>query len=235
MALPKIDLPIFEVIVPHSGESVKMRPFTVKEEKVLLVAQEAEDASAELIAMKQVLGNCLIDVDVDNLPLFELEFLLLQLRARSVDNLITFNVSDPDTNEAVTLELKVDEIDITIPEGHAMSKEVKLNDNYNLFLKYPSIDAFGVITTMDPEDPLINYYIMRECLDKVASEDEIDNFSDYTSEEIDAFMEDLPGAVLQKIVKFFETMPKLRHEIKYTNSEGKEQTFVVEGTRSFFI
>jgi hypothetical protein len=88
---------------------------------------------------------------------------------------------------------------------------------------------------MDPNDPLVNYFVMISCLDKLASEDEVHNFKDYSNEEIDSFMENLTGNVIKEIQRFFETMPKLRHEMKYTNKEGKEQTFVIEGMRSFFI
>lgn len=233
MALPKIDLPIFELELPSTGEKVKYRPFTVKEEKILLVAQESKDAQQEILATKQVVNNCLIDKDISNLAMFDLEYVLLILRSRSVDNSMTFNVRDPDTKESVTLELDIENIKLVKIDNH--TNKVKINEEYTLFLKYPTIDQYIDISNMDSADPLVNYYIMVSCLDNVASEDEIHHFKDYKPEEVDAFMEGVTGEVVKQIQTFFETMPRLRHELKYTNKEGKEQTFVLEGMRTFFM
>lgn len=233
MALPKIDLPIFELELPSTGEKIKYRPFTVKEEKILLVAQESKDGQQEVLATKQVVNNCLIDKDISNLAMFDLEYVLLILRSRSVDNSMTFNVRDPDTKESVTLELDIENIKLVKIDNH--TNKVKINEEYTLFLKYPTIDQYIDISNMDSADPLVNYYIMVSCLDNVASEDEIHHFKDYKPEEVDAFMEGVTGEVVKQIQTFFETMPRLRHELKYTNKEGKEQTFVLEGMRTFFM
>lgn len=233
MGLPKIDLPIFELDLPSTGDKIKYRPFTVKEEKILLVGQESKDATQEIIATKQIINNCLIDKDVSEIAMFDLEYILLVLRSKSVDNNMAFSVKDPDTEEEIKLEIDIENIKINKNDEH--SNEVKINEDYLLYLKYPTIDQFINITEMDQNDPLVNYFIMISCLDKVASEDEVFYFKDYSREEIDSFMEGLQGDVIKKIQQFFETMPKLRHEIKYKNSNGDEKTFVVEGMRSFFI
>ena len=233
MALPKIDLPIFELTLPSSGEKIKYRPFTVKEEKILLVAKESGDSEQEIVATKQIANNCLIDKDVSDMAMFDFEYILLVLRSRSVDNEINFSVKDPETDESIPLTLDIDCIKLKTYPSH--SKEVKINDDYTLYLKYPSIDQFISIGKMDTKDPLANYYIMVSCLDKVASEDEVHDFKDYTQEDIDSFMENLSGDVINGIKNFFETMPKLRHELKYKNNLGHEKTFVLEGIKSFFI
>jgi len=233
MPLPKIDLPLFEVSLPSTGEKVMLRPYTVKEEKILLVAQESDESGSELIATKQVVGNCLFEKNLDDLPLFDMEFLMLQLRARSVDNMMEFRITDPDTEELIDLELQIDDVKLTEDPKH--TKEIKLNDDYTLFLKYPSMDTMIVIADMQADDPMVPYNIMVNCLDYIASEDEIEHFKDYTDEEITTFMDGIPTRDLKKITDFFETSPKLRHEIKYKNNTGKERTFVIEGNRSFFI
>lgn len=233
MALPKIDLPIFELELPSTGEKIKYRPFTVKEEKILLIAQESKDPAQEIIATKQVVNNCLIEKDVSELAMFDLEYVLLVLRSKSVDNNISFAIKDPDTQESIRLEIDIENVKITKNDGH--TNKVRITEDYVLYLKYPTIDQFIKIVEMDPNDPLVNYFVMISCLDKLASEDEVHNFKDYSNEEIDTFMENLTGNVIKEIQRFFETMPKLRHEMKYTNKEGKEQTFVIEGMRSFFI
>lgn len=233
MGLPKIDIPIQEMTLPSTGEKVKYRPFTVKEEKILLVAQESNDPTNEVLAAKQVVNNCLIDKEVSELAMFDLEYILMYLRGRSVNNIINFNIKDPETDETVELELDIEKISITRSEEH--TNEVKINDDYRLFLRYPTIDEFAKLTTMDQDDPLSDYTLLVSCIDYIASEDELHYFKDYAQEEIDTFMEDLSSDIVKGITKFFETMPRLRHEMTYTNNKGNEKTFVVEGMRSFFI
>ena len=235
MALPKIDLPLFEMTLPTTQKVVKYRQYTVKEEKILLVANESKDAMQEILALKQVVNNCLIDIDVEDLPMVDIEYAYLMLRSKSVDNSLDFNIKDPDSDETVNLKLDIDDIKINIGDDFEESSKIKLNDDYTLFLKLPNIDNFIKIIEMDPKDPLVNYFILISCLDKVASEDEIHEFKNYTRNEIDAFMETLTNAVISKIQKFFENMPRLRHEMKYVNSNGNEKTFVIEGMRTFFI
>ena len=232
MALPKIELPIFELELPSTREAVKYRPFTVKEEKILLVAQESNDAQQELMAVKQVVNNCLIDKDVSELAMFDLEYVLLYLRARSVNNLINFSVRDEDTAERVDLEIDIDDVKVVHNPEH--TNEIAINDDYRLFLKYPTIDEFAQLTTLDQNDPLTDYIMLTSCIDYVASEDEVHYFKEYGREEIDEFMDNLTAKSIKSITAFFETMPKLRHEVSYTNSEGNEKVFVVEGMQTFF-
>lgn len=233
MALPKIDIPIFEMELPSTKKKLKYRPFTVKEEKILLVAQESNDAEQEILAARQVVTNCIIDEDISKFAMFDLEYVLLVLRSRSVDNTITFQIKDPETEETIQLVIDADNVKFMEDESH--TNKIALDGTYTLFLKYPTIDEFTTIIKMDDSDPLVNYFVMISCLDYIASEDEVHYFKDYENTDIDAFMDNLDGGVIKKIQSFFETMPKLRHEMKYKNKEGKEKTFVIEGMRSFFI
>lgn len=158
---------------------------------------------------------------------------MLILRARSVNNLIEFKIKDNETQEDVELNLDIDNISLTRYDDH--TNEIDINDTYKLFLKYPTIDQFLKLTQLDEDDPLADYLVLCTCIDYIASDDEVYYFKDYTQEEIDTFMDDLSGQAIKGIQKFFETSPRLRHEMKYTNKEGKEKTFVIEGLRSFFI
>lgn len=232
MALPKIDLPMMELELPSTGERIKFRPLTVKEEKILLIGQESNDPTQEILAAKQVVNNCLIDKDVSDLAMFDLEYVLLVLRARSVNNTINFSVTDPDTNESVPIELNLDDVQIKRYDDH--TNEIKINDDYRLFMKYPTIDEFVALSTLDNKDPLTDYIMLCNCIDYIASEDEVYYFKDYTQEEINTFLDDLSGDVIKGITRFFETMPRMKHEVKYTNKEGKEKTLNIEGMRSFF-
>lgn len=233
MSLPKIDMPTFEMVLPSSGEIVKYRPFTVKEEKILLIAQEGDDIKSAINAVKQVVNNCLIDVDIEKFSMFDLEYILLLLRSKSVDNNVKFAIRDPDTDETVELELDLDDVKVTTVDEH--TNKVRVNEEYTMFLRYPTINQFVEFIDGDQEDPLVTYNIMVSCLDKVASESEVFNFKDFSREEIDKFMDDLSGDVLVQIKQFFDTMPKLRHEMKYVNKNGNDKIFVLEGMKSFFI
>ena len=233
MSLPKIDMPTFEMVLPSSNETVKYRPFTVKEEKILLIAQEGDDIKSAINAVKQVVNNCLVEVDIEKFAMFDLEYILLLLRSKSVDNNVKFAIRDPDTSESVELELDLDDVKVTTVDEH--TNKIRVNEEYTMFLRYPTINQFVEFIEGDQEDPLVTYNIMVSCLDKVASENEVFHFKDFSREEIDKFMDDLGGDVLVQIKKFFDTMPKLRHEIKYKNKNNEDKTFVLEGMQSFFI
>jgi T4 bacteriophage base plate protein. len=153
--------------------------------------------------------------------MFDLEYILLILRARSVNNLIEFKIKDNETEEDVEVNLDIDNVSLTRYDDH--TNEIAINDTYRLFLKYPTIEQFLKLTQLDENDPLADYLMLCTCIDYVASEDEVYYFKDYTQEEIDTFMDDLSGQAIKGIQKFFETMPRLRHEIKYTNKEGNEK------------
>lgn len=233
MPLPKIDMPIFEMELPSSKKKIKYRPFTVKEEKILLIAQEGKDIKTAIEAVKQVVNNCLINADIEDFAMFDLEYILLLLRSKSVNNQVKFTIRDPETFENVELELNLDEVKVITTQDH--SNRIKINDTYTMFLKYPTIDQFIEFVSGDQKDPLITYNIMISCLDRVASEQDVYKFSDFTREDIDKFMDDLQGDVLIQIKKYFDTMPKLRHEIKYKNKNGDDKVFVLEGMQSFFL
>ena len=233
MALPKIDLPLNELTLPSNQQKVMYRPFTVKEEKILLVAAEAQDALVEMTAIKQVVNNCLFDIAIEDISMLDLEFVFLKLRATSVNNTAKFNINDPDTGESIPVEFDLDTIEIVRDPEH--TKEVKVNDDLVLYLKYPNINDFMQIIGMEATDPLVNYVIMVSCLDTLATEDEVHNFSDYSEAEIAAFMDNMSGDIVKKISKFFETMPKLSHTIKVKNPKtGVESEVTLEGLSSFF-
>jgi hypothetical protein len=233
MGLPKIDLPLYQCEIPSTGKKIKFRPFTVKEEKILLTAQESKESKQVMLAIKQILNNCLQGIDVTQLAVFDIEYLLIQLRSKSVDNKVEFSIKDPETEEEISLELDLTLVKVSKNEEH--SNRIKLSEQYNLFLKYPSVDQLENLIKKEDQTAEDNYNIMISCLDKLASEDEVYNFKDFSNKEVNEFVESLHADTVKQIKKFFDTMPRVRHEIKYKNSNGKEQTFVIEGTQSFFI
>lgn len=232
MPLPKIDLPIYQCELPSTRKKIKFRPFTVKEEKILLTAQETNESGQIMLAIKQILNNCLHEVDTTQLAVFDIEYLLIQLRSRSVDNMVEFEIKDPETEENVKLELNLSEVKVHRPEGH--TNQIKISEEYSLFLKYPSLDKFEFILNKEEQTAEDSYDVMLSCLDKLASKETTFSFNDFSKKEVEEFVESLPSDVIKSIKSFFDTMPKVRHEIKYTNSKGNEKTFVLEGTQTFF-
>jgi len=232
MALPKIEKPIFELILPSTGETIRYTPFSVKEEKILLIAQESKELEQAILAVTQIVNNCLINKSVEDLAMFDLEYVLLTLRSKSVDNNVKFSVKDPETDEAVELELDLSEIKVTANDKH--SKELRINESYILYMRYPTINEFMHMLKKGAKDTETNFKIMVDCMDRLVSQDEVYNFSDFNEEEINDFLDNLESDVIKKLKVFFDTMPKLRHEIKYTNSKGNDKTFVIEGMVKFF-
>lgn len=233
MALPKIDLPLYQCELPSTGKKIKYRPFTVKEEKILLTAQESKDTTQIILAIKQILNNCLQEVDVSTLSVFDIEYMLIQLRSRSVDNMTEFEVTDPETEEKVKLELNLSDVKIRRDENH--TNKIKISDEYTLFLRYPTIDQFETMLEKEEQSAEDSYNVMLSCLDKLASKDDVYKFNDFPKKEVDEFVESLQGDTIKSIKTFFDTMPRVRHEIPYTNSKGSKKTFVLEGTQTFFI
>jgi hypothetical protein len=233
MSLPKIDLPIYQCELPSTRKKIKFKPFSVKEEKILLTAQETEEPEQIMLAIKQILNNCIQDVDVSQLAVFDIEYLLIQLRSRSVDNVTEFEIKDPDTDESIKLELNLADVKVNRSDDH--TNQIKISDEYSLFLKYPSLEQFENLLNKEEQSAEDSYNVMMSCLDKLASAGEVFNFKDFSKKEVNEFVESLPSDVIKAIKVFFETMPKVRHELKYTNSNGTEKTFVLEGTQTFFI
>jgi hypothetical protein len=236
MALPKIDLPLFELTIPSTGKKTKYRPFTVKEEKILLTAQESKDIEQIILAIKQIINNCFVDVDVEKLPMFDLEYMLINIRAKSVNNIIKFSINDPDTKEKIELSLDVNNIQVKHKEGH--SNKIDLNDEYMLIMRYLSINELRDIAKSSKDMTQTKLFdIFIRCIDSLASKatDEVYKFSDFTDAEVKDFVDNLNTSSMNKIKTFFDTTPVLRFELPYKTSDGKDKTFVMEGVESFFI
>jgi hypothetical protein len=223
MSLPKIELPLFELTVPSSGKKVKYRPYNVREEKILLVAQESDDIDQTILAIKQIITNCVYDLDVNEIPMFDLEYIMLNIRAKSVNNEIEFNIIDNETDETVTLKLDINNIKLIQNEKH--SKKIDLDNHYTLIMKYPTIDKIN-----SGEDLVIN------CIDVLVSNDgeKVYKLSEYTKEEIEKFIEELNPKNIDSIKDFFKTIPVLKVEIPYKDKTGVDKTFVLEGLSNFF-
>tara|TARA_R100000231_G_C5306053_1_gene158995 strand:+ start:179 stop:886 length:708 start_codon:yes stop_codon:yes gene_type:complete len=235
MALPKIQQPLFDITVPSTQQKTTFRAFTVKEEKILLTAQESGDPDQIILAIKQILGNTLSDVDIEKLAMFDIEYLLLKIRGQSVNNLVEFKIKDPDTEEDVDVSFDINDVELKFNDEH--SKEIILNDNFKLIMRYATINELTELTKIGNEKQnQALFEIMVKCIDcLVEDEDTVYKFSDFSEKEVTEFMDSLTGDTINGIKKFFETTPVMRIELPYTNSKGNNKTFVVEGVQSFFI
>ena len=209
------------------------RPFTVKEEKILLMAQESKDPNQMVLAMRQIATNCCPKLDVDAIAMFDLEFIMLQVRAKSVNNKIEFIINDPDTGAPVELELDVDDIQLVIPEGH--TKEITVSDDMYLMMRYPRLDEVSLFLKVvgNPTESLFD--VMTACIESVVVGDEVQSLKDFSKKEIVEFVESFPGGTVDALQNFFDTMPKLRFQSDYINNAGETKEVVLEGTDTFFL
>ena len=231
MKLPVIDSPIFEIKLVSLEEPVKFRPFTVKEEKILLIAEESNDDKDILNAIRQVINNCCMSkVDVNKLPLFDIEYLFLQLRSKSVSNISTLRYRDKEDNEVREFQVDLDTITPQIDPNH--STIIKLSDNITVTFKYPTIEDVSKIKT-DSDDASIE--LVASCIDTILDEDELFIGDNFTLEEKVEFINQLNTKSFENVlVTFVETMPKMTHTLKYVNNNGNSREIVLEGYRSFF-
>jgi|TARA_Y100000114_G_scaffold17653_1_gene14187 hypothetical protein len=240
MPLPKIATPSYELELPSTGKTIQYRPFLVKEEKLLVIALESQDTKQITNAIKAVIRSCVLtkSVKVENLPTFDIEFLFLNIRGKSVGEDIDVKIICPDDEETeVTINVNLDDIKVQKSEGH--SKQIKLDKDLMMELKYPSLNEF-VKSNFDPNDTDRSamdqsFDLISTCIDKIYNEDEVWAASDCTKKEIKDFLESMNSSQFKQIETFFDTMPKLSHSIKVTNPKTKvESDVVLEGLASFF-
>ena len=240
MPLPKIATPSYELELPSTGKTIQYRPFLVKEEKLLVIALESQDTKQITNAIKAVIRSCVLtkSVKVENLPTFDIEFLFLNIRGKSVGEDIDVKIICPDDEETeVTINVNLDDIKVQKSEGH--SKQIKLDKDLMMELKYPSLIEF-VKSNFDPNDTDRSamdqsFDLISTCIDKIYNEDEVWAASDCTKKEIKDFLESMNSSQFKQIETFFDTMPKLSHSMKVTNPKTKvESDVVLEGLASFF-
>ena len=238
MPLPKIATPTYELVLPSSGETIRYRPFLVKEEKVLVIALESEDTKQITTAIKAVLKSCVLTkgIKVETLPTFDIEFLFLNIRGKSVGEELEVNVICPDDGETqVPVTINLDDIQIQKSDDH--DNQIKLDDNIMMELKYPSLDQFIKNNFEFDEKNAMqqSFDLIASCIDKIYTEEEVWATADCTKKEMSEFLESMNSTQFKGIEKFFETMPKLSHTIKVTNPNTKKKSEVVlEGLASFF-
>ena len=241
MPLPTIETPTYELKLPSSNKKVRYRPFLVKEEKVLIIALESKNSSDITNAVTEVLKKCILTkgINVDQLPTFDIEYLFLNIRSKSIGEDIKITVTCPDDNETkVPVTIYVDEIKVTKPKGH--TKDIVLDDKMTLRMKYPSLSQFisNNFDTEDEAEALVDktFNVVADCMDTVFTEEDAWDARDYTPDERIDFVNQLNSKQYKAVEKFFATMPKLSHKIDVINPNTKEKSSIVlEGLADFFV
>lgn len=243
MALPKIDSPIFSAKLISTGKEVKFRPFTVKEEKLFLIAYQANDVKNITDTIVQILNNCILDdIDIKSLPIFDIEFLFLNIRARSVGEVVNLayrcnnTVVDENGEEkrcGNKVEIDIDILDVKPEVNESHTNKIELNDKLGIMMKYPTLEMVDTFNLEDEIDTIIEMIV--SCIDFIYDEDNVYYAKDSTKEELLEFIDSLSTKDLEKIKQFFATLPKLKKKVDFKcNKCGYEEEMELEGLQSFF-
>jgi hypothetical protein len=238
MVLPKIATPTYELEVPSIKKNIKYRPFLVKEEKILIIAMESEDTKQIADAVKTVISNCILSrgVKVENLATFDIEYLFLNIRGKSVGESVDVLITCPDDGKTqVPVSINLDDIKVNVSKDH--SRDIKLDENLTIRMKYPSLDEF-IKSNFDSDLNISvddTFDMICSCIEQVYNEEESWSASDCSKKELIDFLESLTTNQFKEVEKFFETMPKLSHILKLKNPNTEvESEVVLEGLTSFF-
>jgi hypothetical protein len=232
MSLPKLEHPVFSLVLPSTKKTLRFRPFLVKEEKILLMAASSQSLNDIMFAIKQIIRNCLIDdYDVDSMPLFDLEYFFLQLRSKSVNNIVEVTYKDNEDNKNHSFQINLDDVQVYFDEAH--SDKIKLTDEMGIRMKYPST-TFGENVLKATTEAEAKFELILDCLDTLWVEEELYNFTDETRDGKIEFLDHLTIDQFAKVKNFLETIPHLKYTIKYKNSLGNDREIVLETLGDFF-
>ena len=236
MALPKLDVPIYELVVPSTDEKIKYRPFLVKEEKILLIAMESGKSADMLQAVKDIVDECTFNMlRLGEMPMFDVEFIFLNIRAKSVGEVSKLKVlCQDDMKTYAKVEVDLNEIQVQVEDGH--TNKIELTDEMGVIMKYPTIDSFTE-NNLDDINASNMLDVIVTCIAQIYDKkgEEVFDSKDSTKKELVDFVEQLNATQFQDIQKFFDTMPKLRHTVKVKNPKTKKESKVeLSGLNDFF-
>jgi hypothetical protein len=233
MSLPKIDYPVFKINIPSLKKDTQFRPFLVKEEKLLLMAKESENASDVLSAIKQIINNCCLDpkMDINKLALFDLEFIFLKLRAISVDNVIKVSYKDNEDGKVYDFEINLDEVKIKYPEK--IDNNIKITGKSGIIMKYPSAALYDDAEFLNLEKDYMFELIIR-CIESIYYDDQVYQAKDYKKSELVEFLDNLNIKVFEQIQNFLINVPKMEHKIEYKNEKGNTREIMLSSLNDFF-
>lgn len=233
MPLPKIDQPIFDMTIPSTGKKITFRPFLVKEEKILLIAQQSGNDTEIIRAIKQILNNCIQEeLDINSLAIFDLEYMFLKLRSKSVNNVVKLSYRDNEDDEIYNFELDLDAIEIEMPKS--TNSQIEITDNVGMTMRYPDASITDRMKDFENEVDLMTFFIIN-CIDTIYDEDNVYIAAEFSEKEITEFLDGLDVKTFEKIREFFEDIPRLYHKIEYKNSMGSERSIELTSLKDFFM
>lgn len=235
MALPKIESPIFEIVIPSTNQSVNFRPFLVKEEKILLIAQQSGNSREVAKAVKQIVNNCCVEeLDINSLAMIDLEYIFVKLRSRSVNNIVEVTYKDNDDGKEYKFEINLEEVNVVRKEDY--DNKIKINDEVGIVLRLPSAEILEKMegVQFDEEVDVLNFFV-NNCISEIYDAETVYDLKEHSQEEIQEFVDNLDVNTFEKIRKFFDSAPKLEYVIEYTNSLGQEKKIVLDDLRDFFM
>lgn len=232
--LPKISQPIYEMVLPSNGHKVRFRPFTVKEEKLLMMAMETKEASDIFNVYKQIINNCILDdIDVNKMAVVDVELFFVRLRARSVSNMAEFIITDAEDKNEYRVEVDLDAVNAVAGEGH--SQLVQLAEGLSVRMRYPTFEDAAEYNRLSQLDAKVaSRFMFRACLDVIFTEDEVYDPRDYDDAQFEEFFDGFRRPQLEAIEKFIVTMPVVRHVVEYKRKDGETRSLELVGIDSFF-
>ena len=235
MPLPTIEVPTYTTALPSTGQTIKFRPFLVKEEKILLMAMESEDEKQITDAVVTLLTNCIQSrIKVRHLPMFDLEYLFLQIRGKSVSEELELKITCNDDNETqVDVTINLEDVEVVKPKG--VKDTIKITDDIAIKLQYPRVDTFIKSNFTQNAKPEQAFDIITQCIDKIIEGDQVHEAANATKKELTAFLDSLTSKQFEKLQEFFANMPKLTHTFNVKNpNTGVDNEYTLEGLASFF-
>jgi hypothetical protein len=231
MALPKLETPTYELEQPSTGEKIKYRPFLVKEQKTLMIAQESEDTDDMNRALGQLINDCTFGkIDPFKVPIFDIEFLFLKIRGKSVGETVDLNLLCPDDNKTrVKKTINLEDIGVNMKVGH--TNEVKLTDNIKMIMRYPTLHDMSDIS----DETSSVFKMISRCVHEVHDGEKVYNKVDMSEDELTEFIDSLNTDQFESLGNFFDTMPKVQHSVEITNPKTKKKgEVIIDGIKSFF-
>ncbi len=232
MTLPRIDTPTYTLELPSTGEKIKYRPFLVKEQKILMMAEESEDDEQMMETVGKLVSSCTFDkIDVENAPIFDIEYIFLQLRAKSVGETVQLNIICPDDKKtSAPVNVKLEDINVQMQKDH--TNKINISNEIKLFMGYPKLSDIKKSESKDNIEQMFN--LMNQCVKEIHYGDTVYHKIDITDKDLNEFIEQMNTQQFENVMQFFNTMPKLRHIIEVTNPKTKVKSeVVVEGLQSF--
>jgi len=230
MALPKIKHPTYAVTVPSTKQQINIRPFTVQEEKLLLMAKTSQNIDDIISAIKQIIRNSIIEsVDVDKMSTFDIEYIFLKLRAKSISEIVELEYKEPESGEVIKFKINLDDIQVKFNPEH--KNKFNIHEDIGIVMRYPTLNELRTVEQSDNQEEAV-LDILFKCIEKIYDNETV--YNDFSDQELQDFVNSLPIESMQKIREFFETMPAVEHNVKLKNKEGKILEVTLKGLNNFF-